>query len=69
MTQDRIPMEDYKIEATGIVTHGPGTRVITVTVLKGNVPTDERDKVIDLDVFVAYLTDMTNQWVVESREF
>ena len=61
--------DDVKVEATGIVTHGPGTRVITITVFKDNVPTDDKDLVIDLDVFVEFLTDQTDQWVVESRTF
>ncbi len=59
--------DDVKVEGKGTVTHGPNTRVITVTIFDGNVPRDEQDLEIDLDTFVRWLTDMTDQWVVESR--
>ena len=68
MTHEFIT-DDVKIEAEGTVTHGPGTRVITVTIFKDNVPTDEQDETIDLEVFEDWLTDMTDQWVIESRVF
>ena len=61
--------DDVKVEASGVVTHGPGTRVITITVFKDNVPTDEKDEVVDLNVFVSWLTDMSDQWVIEDRVF
>ena len=66
MNQEFIT-DDVKVEAEGVVTHGPGTRVITVTIFKDNEPTDETDVLINLDVFVDWLTEMTDQWVVESR--
>ncbi len=68
MSQE-LQTDDLTVKAEGVVTHGPGTRVITITIFKGNVPTDEKDKEIDLDVFVEFLTDMTDLWVVESRTF
>ena len=69
MTPQVLNSDDYEIEAEGVVTHGPGTRVITITVFKDNVPTDEKGEVIDLNVFVSWLTDMSDQWVIEDRTF
>lgn len=61
--------EDVKVEAEGVVTHGPGTVVIIITVFDGNTPLDEKGKIIFLDVFAEWLKDMTDEWVVEYREF
>lgn len=66
---DTAYTDDVKVEAEGVVTHGPGTRVITITVFFDHIPTDENDEEINLDVFVDWLTDMTDQWVIENRVF
>ncbi len=68
ITLQEVETEDVTVKAEGTVTHGPGTRVITITIFAGNVPTEKpADEPIDLDALVGWLTDMTDQWVVESR--
>ena len=61
--------DDIEIQAEGVVTHGPGTHVITITVFDGKTPTDEHGLPIPLDTFADWLKDMSDQWVVESRVF
>ncbi len=61
--------DDVKVEAEGVVTHGPGTVVITITVFKGNQPTDYDDQPIKVENLASWLKGMTDQWVVEYREF
>ena len=69
MSEQRFTTDDVKVEAEGVVTHGPGTVVVTITVFKGNKPTDYKDQEFSVEDMAAWLKDMTDQWVVEYREF
>ncbi len=61
--------DDVKVEAEGVVTHGPGTVVVTITVFKGNKPTDYKLQEFSVKDMAEWLEGMTDQWVVEYREF
>ena len=66
---ETVITDDVKVEAEGVVTHGPGTVVITITVFKGNQPTGYDDQEFSVKDMAGWLKDMTDQWVVEYREF
>ncbi len=69
MSQQEFETEDVKVKAEGVVTHGPGTVVITITVFKDNQPTDYEDQEFSVKDMADWLEGMTDQWVVEYREF
>ncbi len=61
MNQKQEPM---KVKAKGVVTPGPGTTQIVITIPKGWEPLNDGVP-IDIDGFVDYLADLTEKWMVE----
>ena len=59
-----MPEGPMKITAKGVVTPGPGTTIIVITIPKGWEPLQDGEP-IDIDSFADYLRYMTEQWMVE----